>query len=144
MITFRQMTLEDLASIKKILTSKYDNFWSYDTLELELKNPYSLFLVALNGTEIIGFGGFRQILDNADIMNIVVRKDMRRVGVGSELLSEILRQAKKKKIVTVSLEVNTKNTPALKLYEKFNFKTINIRKKYYNNIDDALLMYLNI
>lgn len=144
MITFRQMTLEDLASIKKILTSKYDNFWSYDTFELELKNPYSFFFVALNGNEIIGFGGFRQILDNADIMNIVVRKDMRRVGVGSELLGEILRQAKKKKIVTVSLEVNTKNTPALKLYEKFNFKTINIRKKYYNNIDDALLMYLNI
>ena len=77
-------------------------------------------------------------------MNIVVRKNYRRNGVGQKLLDELINLAKETNLNNLSLEVNSKNVPAIKLYEKNGFIQIGIRKKYYNNIDDAILMQKNI
>ena len=38
--------------------------------------------------------------------------------------------------------VNVNNKIAISLYKKYNFKEIGLRKKYYHNIDDALIMTL--
>ena len=73
-------------------------------------------------------------------MNIVTKKDKREKGIGSALLQEIINFAKQKKAKTITLEVNENNKPAIKLYEKFNFKQVGLRKKYYNGIYDAILM----
>lgn len=73
-------------------------------------------------------------------MNIVVRKDKRGLKIGSRLLEEIFKIAKQLKAKTITLEVNEKNLPAIKLYQKYGFKQIGLRKKYYDNVDDALLL----
>lgn len=43
---------------------------------------------------------------------------------------------------SITLEVNENNLPAIHLYEKFNFKRLGLRKKYYNNTDNAVIMTL--
>lgn len=73
-------------------------------------------------------------------MNIVVRKDKRGLGIGSKLLEEILKIATNLKVKTVTLEVNEKNEPAINLYQKYGFKPIGRRKKYYYNTYDAIIM----
>mgnify|MGYP005789585945 CR=1 FL=1 len=73
-------------------------------------------------------------------MNIVVKKDKRGLKIGSKLLEEIFKIAKQVNAKVITLEVNKKNIPAIKLYQKYGFKQIGLRKKYYNNIDDALLL----
>lgn len=77
-------------------------------------------------------------------MNIVVKKNKRNLGIGSQLLEEILKLAQKLKIKTITLEVNEKNELAIKLYQKYGFEKIGLRKKYYNNQDDAIIMACNI
>lgn len=144
MINFKKMSLNDLNNIKNHLTTDFDNFWSFNNLKSELENPNSHFLIIEKDCTIIGFGGFRQILDNADIMNIVIRKDMRNKGNAKLLLNKIIELAKQYNISQLNLEVNENNTNAIKLYKDFNFKVINIRKKYYNNTDNAIIMLLNI
>ena len=42
----------------------------------------------------------------------------------------------------MNLEVNENNTSAIALYKKYNFKQVGLRKKYYNNTDNAILMSL--
>ena len=59
------------------------------------------------------------------------------------MLEELIKIAKKRKLNDITLEVNTNNIAAINLYKKFKFEKIGIRKKYYNNIDDALIMTLN-
>ncbi len=77
-----QMTLTDLNDIKDILISDFDDFWTFNTLEEELNCNNSFFLVAKNdNNEIVGFAGFKVIIDEADIMNIVVKKSYRNKGV---------------------------------------------------------------
>ena len=78
-IQINKMSLEDLEIIKDILVSDFDDFWTFNTLKEELQCYNSHIIVAKNEkNEIIGFAGIKIILDEADIMNIVVKKNFRR------------------------------------------------------------------
>lgn len=139
-----KMSLEDLISIKDILTTEFDDFWNYEILKSELESNNSYFFVAKNiSREIVGFAGIKVILDEADIMNIVVKKDFRNNGIGSLLLDYLISYSKSINLKTITLEVNEINIPAIKLYEKFDFEKLGIRKKYYNGENDAIIMSKN-
>lgn len=136
-----KMSLEDLISIKDILTTEFDDFWNYEILKSELESNNSYFFVAKNiSGEIVGFAGIKIILDEADIMNIVVKKDFRNNGIGALLLDYLISYSKNIDLKTITLEVNEINIPAIKLYEKFDFEKLGIRKKYYNGKNDAIIM----
>ena len=139
-----KMSLEDLISIKDILTSDFDDFWNYEILKSELESSNSYFFVAKNNLDdIVGFAGIKVILDEADIMNIVVKKDFRNKKIGSLLLEHLISYSKNINLKNITLEVNELNIPAIKLYEKFAFSKLGIRKKYYNGENDAIIMSKN-
>lgn len=140
-----KMTISDLNLIKDILITEFDDFWNYDILKQELISDTSHFIVVKDTNQnILGFAGFKVILDEADIMNIVVKKDLRQNKIGHFLLENLLIYIKEFNINTVTLEVNENNIPAINLYKKFGFETIGLRKKYYNNTDNAILMLKKI
>lgn len=136
----RKMTLDDFYKISDILISDFDDFWSCDCLKQELNCKASYFLVASIDEEIIGFAGFKKILDEADIMNIVVSKKFRGQGIGSLLLEALISDAKSLGVGSITLEVNVKNSVAISLYHKFGFVDIGVRTKYYNGVDDGIIM----
>ena len=82
------------------------------------------------------------LLAIANIMNIVTRKDRRNQGIASCLLENLILIAKDDLMSSITLEVNTNNLTAIHIYKKFNFKETGLRKKYYDNKDDALIMTL--
>lgn len=137
-----EMNLQDLENIKGCLLTDFDNFWSYHILKQELENGKSKYFVAKQENEIVGFAGILLIIDQVNIMNIVVKKDKRNFGIGSSLLEEIIRYSKIHNATSITLEVNEKNIPAIKLYKKYGFKQVGLRRKYYNNEDNAILMDL--
>lgn len=137
------MTVEDLETIRDTLTTNFDDFWNYQIFKQELENKNSKYLVIKEHDEIIGFAGIKIIIDEADIMNIVVKKSHRNQGIGSILLQNLIDLATKTNLNSLTLEVNEKNFPAIYLYEKFGFKKISTRKKYYKN-DDGIVMQINI
>ncbi len=140
------MNISDLDSISDILLKEFDDFWTYQVLKGELENPNSTYLVIKNSNNVIlGFGGIWKAVDDIHITNIVVKKDLRCKGIGSMLLDKLIELCKKEKdINSITLEVNTKNIPAIKLYEKYGFKNVGIRKKYYNNTYDAVIMTMEV
>ena len=136
-----KMSIEDLKSIKNILASDFDNFWSYDVLEEELECDNSYVIVAkADENTIVGFAGLKVILDEADIMNIVVKKDFRHNGIGSVLLENLINYSKDLNLKTITLEVNENNLSAIRLYDKFSFDKLGIRKNYYDGKSDAIIM----
>lgn len=90
-IEIQTMTLEDLETIKDILTSDFDDFWNFNVFKEELQNENSKYLVAKIGNEIIGFAGIKIILDQADIMNIVIKKIYRKQGVRNITIAKFNR-----------------------------------------------------
>ena len=137
-----KMEKKDLQKIKDNLITKYDNFWSYQTLEDELNSQNSIYFVIKNSQDnILGFAGIKIILDEAELMNIVIKKESRNCGTGYKLLQAIIQKAQQLKLKTIFLEVNEQNAPAINLYKKLNFKQIGIRKNYYGN-NNGILMSL--
>ena len=140
-IQIRKMELADLETITENLETDFDNFWNASIFKQELINENSYYLVALVDNKIVGFAGYMLILDEADITNIVVRKDMRNKKIATKLLSELLKTIEPmEKIETVTLEVNENNIPAITLYENFGFDKVGLRKNYYDNHENAIIM----
>jgi len=146
-LKIEKMQIEDFNQIQDRLQENFDDFWTKGMLKEEIENKNGLdsyYTVAKENEEVVGFVGSVKIIDEMEIMNIVVRKDKRNLKIGSELLKETLKIATKLKCKSIILEVNKNNIPAIRLYDKYGFKAVGVRKKYYNNIDDAILMKLSI
>ena len=135
-----EMTLKDLENMKDTLYSDFDNFWSYNVLKQELENENTIYIIAKDKDEVVGFAGISICLDEATLNNIVVKKTRRGHGLGGELLESLIDICSDRNLKSFTLEVNTKNEPAIHLYEKFGFKNLGSRKKYYNNTQDAYIM----
>lgn len=134
------MNLEHLHKIENVLENEFDNFWNYNILKSELESENSKYIVAIEDSAVLGFAGILILPDSTEITNIVVRKDKRKKGIGKLLLDKLILITKNMNKESISLEVNEKNEAAIKLYENAEFKKVGLRKKYYNNIDDAIIM----
>ena len=146
-INITPMQLVDLDQIKDILLEEFDDFWTFSMLKQELENTNNLnstYFVVKKNEEIVGFAGIIKIIDEITIMNIVVKKSKRKLGIGAALLQKLIDFSREQKATSITLEVNYKNEPAIALYQKFGFKQVGLRKKYYHNTDDAVLMTLSI
>ncbi|MBO5364601.1 MAG: ribosomal protein S18-alanine N-acetyltransferase [Clostridia bacterium] len=120
--------------------------WSRLSFEKELDNPLSVFFVARDEEtgKMIGYGGIWLMYDIADITNIAVHPDYRQEGIGRELLQLLVRIAEEKKMTAITLEVRESNLPAQKLYESAGFIHCGTRKRYYQGIEDAKIMTLEL
>jgi len=139
-INIESMTLNDIALIESNFSEDFDKFWSVDILKSDFSDINSKYIVAKMGNEIVGFAGIKIILDEANIMNIAVKIDKRKLGIGSLLMENVIKIADNLNCNTITLEVNENNIPAIFLYEKYHFERIGLRKKYYNNTDNAIIM----
>lgn len=138
------MDLNDLNIISPILQSDFDDFWNENILKSELENENSYYVVAKQNDKIVGFGGLWKSIDDIHITNIVTKKILRNKGIGKAILNELINQAENFGYNIITLEVNENNLPAISLYKKFGFKEVGIRKRYYNNTHNAIIMNLEI
>ena len=134
------MRLRDLEEIKDILQTDFDDFWSFEIFKEEIVNNNSSYLVLKYDDEIVCYGGIKIILDEANLMNIVTKKDKRNQGFARFILNELINVSEEKNCTSITLEVRENNMSAIHLYELFNFKEVGRRKNYYKNGDTAILM----
>lgn len=103
-------------------------------------------LVAVNEAtdKVIGYIGVIFSQEDADIALVAVHPDFRRQHIGLKLIDETIAELKKIGVANLFLEVRVSNLGARALYEKTGFKAVGIRKKYYENTEDAIVMYKGI
>lgn len=115
--------------------------WSLRSIQSELENPLSIWLVALDGDCVIGYIGSQRVLEEADIMNLAVAPQRRRCGLGRALLEALLAALSDAGVCTVALEVRVSNTAALELYQTMGFAAVGRRPRYYRHpAEDALIL----
>lgn len=140
MIEIEKMELKDYEKIKDNLIEEFDDFWTPSILKSELESSLSRYVVAKKVDNIVGFAGIIILPDDVEITNIVTKKTERKKGIGTLLLEKIIEISKETNKEIISLEVNEKNDSAIKLYTKFGFEKVGLRKRYYNGIDNAIIM----
>lgn len=139
-ITISDMLISDLLEIKDVLISDFDDFWTFSIFEKELNNPNSKYFVARISNEIVGFAGIWNSGYDIHITNIVTKISKRHIGIASKMLEKLIALAKAKNTSSLTLEVDENNVNAIKLYEKYNFQKVGLRKNYYGQNKNAIIM----
>lgn len=129
--------VEDICEIEKLTI---ETPWGINELKRELANKNAFYVCIRKDGIIAGYGGLWLSVGTADITNIAVLPSFRRTGIGSLIVKELLKKASDSGIREINLEVNENNSGAIALYEKCGFCNVGIRKKYYNNKDNAIIM----
>ena len=131
----------DLDDVLAIEVDSYPRPWTKSHFLDELASPHSFPLVAYDQKGIVaGYICPMALLDEGHIMNVAVRKESRGLGVGLLLVKKALSECRERGAEYVSLEVRTSNASAIALYRKLHFVETGLRKRYYENGEDALLM----
>ena len=141
-VSVEPMTLDDLEAVHAIERASFSVPWPDDAYRNELlTNRLASYVVARAGDEIVGFGGLWVMVDEAHITTFAVDPRWRRRGVGEWLLLGLLARAVERNAREATLEVRLSNMPARRLYEKYGFRPVGIRPRYYSdNGEDALIM----
>ena len=136
---FRKAVMQDVDAIWEIEQSVFSSPWSRDQLAHELvANPNAGHWVLDDGGSIIGFIMSYIVQYEVQIINIAVRLSHQYRGYGKRILSEFLSQFNEN--TNLFLEVRESNLPAYHLYSHFGFEKIDIRRKYYYDGEDAIVM----
>ena len=135
-MTFVRLTKDNKSlkekALEELLKVNNTDFFSEDDLTLNY--------LLLNGDEIIGGVDYKHTYTESDLLFIYIKKEYRGNNYSKYLLDESFKELKKIGIKKVFLEVDTENHVAYNLYKSYGFKEISIRKNYYNNSHDAIIM----
>ncbi|MDD3383399.1 MAG: ribosomal protein S18-alanine N-acetyltransferase [Bacilli bacterium] len=137
----REMNIDDIKKVKEIEDQVYKVPWT-NTMFLNeiISNKFAYLFVLENNNEIIGYSGVWIVADTATITKVTVSKEYQGKGLGDILIEDLINRVKSVKCAYVSLEVRVSNTKAFNLYKKYAFKQVAVRKKYYNDGEDAYAM----
>lgn len=137
------MCLSHLDSIMEIEAQCYGpHHWARESFASEINNSISSYSCATQEGKLLGYLGMWKIVDEAHITNLAVKPEFQKQKVATFLIINAIEECYKDKIKFITLEVRVSNTKAKKLYEKFGFKSLGIRKQYYqDNNEDALIMW---
>nr|WP_242905923.1 ribosomal protein S18-alanine N-acetyltransferase [Actinomadura terrae] len=143
------MTGADLPSVHRLETVLFpEDAWSEGMLREELaEQPRTRHYVVAEeaggetGGEIVGYAGLAVAGGQADVQTIGVRADRRGGGIGAALLTALIDEAVRRESEAVFLEVRADNDGARRLYERFGFGRVGVRRRYYQPANvDAIVM----
>jgi ribosomal-protein-alanine N-acetyltransferase len=121
----------------------YPRPWSPSLFIAEMSEPSNrTYIVARMGRDVVGYAGMICYGDEAHVTTIAVDPEHHRRRIGTRLLYELVQSAIEMGARAVSLEVRVSNWGAQRLYARFGFRPVGVRKNYYQETgEDALVMW---
>lgn len=140
-MSIREMKIEDLKRVVELENELFLSPWNEEDFIHELKeNPMSGYYIIENNQLIIGYIGLWFLGDQCQITTIATDKEYQGQGYASQLMEYAIEKSEALHYQNINLEVRVSNTSAIALYQKYDFKNVAIRKRYYSNGEDAYLM----
>ena len=116
--------------------------WNYEMVcETQNQNNFCG-LVSVVDEQVVGYAGAIFAFDIADIALVAVAPEYRRQKIAESVVKALIDELIDKKVEKIFLEVRVSNAPARSLYTKVGFKEIGVRKNYYEDAEDAIVMAL--
>src|SRR3954447_11592567 len=141
-VVIEPMRLDDLPAVHAIEQASFTTPWPPHAYRSELEtNRLATYIVARMDDEVVGYAGMWLMLDEAHVTTFAVHPGWRRRRIGERLLLTLLDAAVARRAREATLEVRLSNLAARRLYEKYGFRPVGIRPRYYSdNQEDALIM----
>ena len=141
-VVVEPMRLSDLPIVHAIERASFTSPWPPNAYQSELEsNRLASYLVARIDGDLVAYGGMWLMVDEAHITTFAVHPGWRRQRIGEWLLLAFLDLASERHAREATLEVRLSNLPARRLYEKYGFRPVGLRPRYYSDDnEDALIM----
>lgn len=143
-LVIEPMRRSHLSEIMDIEATAYPQPWTEgvfrDELAMQARGSRH-YLVALIGGRVVGYGGMIYMDEAAHITNVAVDVALRRRGIATEVMLDLAREARRAGMTSLTLEVRESNVSAQSMYRRFGFAPVGVRAKYYENRDDAIVMW---
>lgn len=137
-----RMQPDDVLEVAALERQIFSLPWSEKGFLDSLNSPDTLYLTVRKDRRLIGYCGFLQSLDEADITNVAVSEEFRGRGVGYQMLKTLMDEGRQRGVKRYTLEVRISNASALRLYEKLGFSSVGVRKNFYElPKEDAVIMW---
>jgi len=136
------MTVADIPDVHDIERASFPIPWPVYAFRQELEtNHMARYLVVRAGVETVAYAGLWLMVDEAHITTFAVMPEWRRRGIGARLMLAVLHLARQVGASVATLEVRLSNGAARNLYQRFGFRPVGVRPRYYSdNGEDALIM----
>lgn len=139
-MSIRMMTLDDLKVVASLEEKLFSSPWSENDFYLELTNNQMAEYYVIEEDKIVGYVGLWMMGDQCQITTIGIDESYQGRGFASRLMEFVSDRCKDLNYLNINLEVRVSNFKAIALYEKYGFKNVAVRKRYYQNGEDAYLM----
>ncbi len=143
MVKIVRLEEKHIDEIVAIEESSFSIPWSKTSFLSELQKKDAYYFVATLDEKVVGYGGFWYIVNEGHITNIAVHEEYRGQKIGSKIVDAMIAQKEELWMIGLTLEVRVSNEKAIKFYEGKGFVEEGRRKNYYENSEDALIMWLN-
>ena len=139
-MTFQFLQREDVDKIVELFNENFPDGWNKNMLLSAFDGGRYFGFCAFLGEDLVGFIALSKGYDDCDLESIAVSPEHRRKGIAELLIKSAMEKVKEFGLVAVLLEVRETNAPAIRLYEKVGFEKISVRKKYYSDGENAVVM----
>jgi [ribosomal protein S18]-alanine N-acetyltransferase len=143
-LVIEPMRKRDLPAIMAIEQVSYPKPWTPGVFQSEIemsRRGERFYIVARRDQRLAGYAGAMFVVGDAHVTNIAAAPEARRSGVATRLLAEVAWEAIRRECQALTLEVRSTNDGAQALYRQFGFAPVGVRKKYYENTEDAIVMW---
>ena len=143
-IVIEPMRRRHVARVLEIERASYPKPWTTTVFHDELDqvgSGHRHYIVARRGRTVLGYGGLMFVADEAHVTNIAVHPDHRRDGIATRVLGDLADVAVARGCAAWTLEVRASSRGAQELYRAFGFAPAGIRARYYENTEDAIVMW---
>ena len=135
----RELKISDLKSVEQIEKESFKDPWSRSAF-LQILMMENGWAIVCDEKGVIGYGILIALESYIHIVNLAVKISYRRRGIGTRILATLLEYGIKKGKKFVTLEVRAYNLPAINLYERLGFRKTKIKKSYYPDSENAIVM----
>jgi ribosomal-protein-alanine N-acetyltransferase len=141
----RRMQDSDLDMVMEIERESFSTPWSRGTFRGLLQRSDASLWVAQVGERVVGYAVVWYLFREAELGNLAVAPGWRRRRLGTQLLDWALQKACERGTERIFLEVRVGNRTAQKLYERYGFSQVGLRRRYYRApVEDARVMCLDL
>ncbi len=141
-IGYYELSYDDIAKVSEMERRFFSTPWSEASIAHYMEAGNTIFVVARDKEETIGYAAVMCVLDEGNLVSIGVDDNYREMGIASELLDIVYDMAHERGVTSINLEVRTSNDAAIALYEKHGFVQNGRRKDFYREPTEDALLFL--